>query len=86
VAGPGLLALRGERLHIDRPDLVNQIEGVVTESEYAGDALAVSVRLTDRSVLRIKRSLTDGLGPALMEPGKAVRIGWQPEACILLPE
>jgi len=86
VAGPGLLALRAERLRIGGDGLVNQLDGVVTESAYAGDALAVSVRLADGSVLRVKRSLADGLGAALVEPGVAVRVGWQPEACMLLPE
>jgi len=80
VAGPGLLALRAERLRIGGDGLVNQLDA------YAGDALAVSVRLADGSVLRVKRSLADGLGAALVEPGVAVRVGWQPEACMLLPE
>jgi ABC-type Fe3+/spermidine/putrescine transport system ATPase subunit len=83
--GPGLLALRAERLRIDGTQTVNQIDAVVTESFYAGDALAVSVRLADGSVLRVKRSLADGLGSALIEPGTKVRVGWQPDACILLP-
>jgi ABC-type Fe3+/spermidine/putrescine transport system ATPase subunit len=86
VAGPGLLALRAERLRIGGDELTNQIVGVVSESAYAGDALAVSVRLADGSVLRVTRSLTDGLGAAMMEPGTPVRVGWQPEACMLLPE
>ncbi|MGD0102936.1 MAG: ABC transporter ATP-binding protein [Rhodopila sp.] len=86
VAGPGLLALRGERLRIGAHDLVNQVDGVVTETAYAGDALVVSVRLADGSVLRVKRSLADGLGAAVVEPGVAVRVGWQREACMLLPQ
>ena len=85
-AGPGLLALRGERLHIGAAELLNQLDGVVAESFYAGDALAISVRLANGSVLRVKRSLADGLGAALIEPGTAVRVGWQPDACMLLPE
>ena len=84
--GPALLALRAERLRIGEPGLVNQIDGVVTETAYAGDALAVSVRLADNSVLRVKRSLADGLGAAVIQPGQVVRIGWPPEACMLLPE
>jgi putrescine transport system ATP-binding protein len=86
VAGPGLLALRGERLHIGGERLPNEVNGVVIDSAYAGDALAISVRLADGSVLRVKRSLSDGLGAAIVEPGTAVRVGWQPEACMLLPE
>ena len=86
VAGPGLLGLRAERLRIGEQGLVNQVDGVVTESAYAGDALAVSVRLADGSVLRVTRSLGDGLGAAAVQPGATVRVGWQPEACMLLPE
>jgi ABC-type Fe3+/spermidine/putrescine transport system ATPase subunit len=86
VAGPGLLGLRAERLRIGGEGLINQVDGVATESAYAGDALAVSVRLADGSVLRVHRSLTDGLGAAMVEPGTPVRVGWQPEACMLLPE
>jgi putrescine transport system ATP-binding protein len=85
-AGPGLLALRAERLRIGGEPLPNEVYGVVTESAYAGDALAVLVRLVDGSVLRVKRSLADGLGAALIEPGTVVRVGWQPDACMLLPE
>jgi putrescine transport system ATP-binding protein len=84
--GPGLLALRAERLAIGCVGLINQVDGVVTDSTYTGDALAVSVRLADGSVLRVKRSLTDGLGAAAIEPGTTVRVGWEPEACMLLPE
>lgn len=86
LAGPGLLGLRAERLRIRADGLVNQIDGVVSECAYAGDALAVSVRLADGSVLRVTRPLTDGLGPAAVQPGEPVRVGWQPEACMLLPE
>jgi ABC-type Fe3+/spermidine/putrescine transport system ATPase subunit len=86
VAGPGLLGLRAERLRIGEDGLVNQIDGVVTESTYAGDALAVSVRLANGSVLRVTRALKDGLGAAAVQPGTSVRVGWQPEACMLLPE
>jgi putrescine transport system ATP-binding protein len=85
VRGPGLLALRAERLRIGGEPLANAVDGVVIESAYAGDALAVSVRLADGTVLRVKRSLADGLGAALIEPGSNVRVGWQPEACMLLP-
>ena len=83
--GPALLALRAERLRIggDQP---NAVEGVVTESAYAGDALSVSVQLADGSVLRIKRPLSDGLAAAMVPPGTPVRVGWQPDSCMLFPE
>jgi putrescine transport system ATP-binding protein len=92
--GPGLLALRAERLRIvggppprigDSP-LSNEVDGIVIDSAYAGDALAVSVRLADGTILRITRSLADGLGAAAIQPGSAVRVGWQPDACMLLPQ
>jgi ABC-type Fe3+/spermidine/putrescine transport system ATPase subunit len=87
ISGQGLLGLRAERLRIgDDEGLVNALEGVVTESTYAGEALAVSVRLADGSVLRVKRPLGDGLSAASIEPGAVVRVGWQPDACLLLPE
>jgi ABC-type Fe3+/spermidine/putrescine transport system ATPase subunit len=85
VTGPGLLALRAERLRIDGTPTVNGVDGVVVEHSYAGDALLVRVRLKDGSKLRVKQSLTDGLAAAWLEPGALVRVGWQPEACILLP-
>jgi hypothetical protein len=66
--------------------MTNRINGIVIDSTYAGDALAISVRLNNGSVLRVKRSLADGLGPAHVAPGTEVTIGWQPEACMLLPE
>nr|WP_294552102.1 ABC transporter ATP-binding protein [uncultured Rhodopila sp.] len=84
--GPGLLALRSERLRIGSTFRINQIEGVVIGCIYAGDALSVTVRLADGSVLRVKRPLADGLDSARLEPGSPVRVGWQPDACILLPE
>jgi ABC-type Fe3+/spermidine/putrescine transport system ATPase subunit len=85
-AGRGLLALRAERLRIGVEAMANEIDGVVTECAYAGDALSVSVRLTDGSLMRVKRPLSDGLQAAALAPGSSVRVGWQPEACMLLPE
>lgn len=82
--GPGLLALRAERLRIDA-DTVNGLDAVVVETTYGGDALAVSVRLADGTVLRVKRPLSDGIGAARLAPGTRVRVGWQPDACMVLP-
>jgi ABC-type Fe3+/spermidine/putrescine transport system ATPase subunit len=84
--GPGFLALRAERMSIGGKQLPNQVNGVVTGTAYAGDALAVSVRLADGSIMRVKRSLSDGLAATTVEPGTEVHVGWQPDACILLPE
>jgi ABC-type Fe3+/spermidine/putrescine transport system ATPase subunit len=84
--GPGLLALRAERLRLDGAASANRLDGVVVGGAYAGDALAVTVRLADGSVLKVKQYLADGLASAWQEPGTLVRVGWQPDACILLPE
>ncbi len=84
--GPGLLALRSERLRIGATDAANRLQGVVTENAYAGDTLTITVRLRDGTSLRTARGLTDGLEAAHIEPGAAVTVGWQPDACILLPE
>jgi hypothetical protein len=84
--GPGLLALRAERLRIGGAALANQVEGIVAGCIYAGDALVVTVGLADGAVLRVKRSLGDGVDSARLETGSPVRVGWQPDACILLPE
>ena len=84
--GPGLLALRSERLRIGWAEAVNNVEGVVVEAAYAGESLAILVRLRDGSLLRVTRILADGLDTALVDVGDTVRVGWAPEACILLPE
>jgi spermidine/putrescine ABC transporter ATP-binding subunit len=84
--GPGLLALRAERLRLDGAASANHLDAVVAGCAYAGDALAVTVRLADGSALKVKQSLADGLASARYEPGTPVRVGWQPDACILLPE
>lgn len=84
--GPGLLALRAERLHIGAAETINQLTGTVTETTYAGDAITISVRLNNDTILRVKRSLSDGLNAARIQPGTEIIIGWQPEACILLQE
>jgi putrescine transport system ATP-binding protein len=84
--GPGLLAIRAERLRIDSLDDPNQLQGVVTECAYAGDTLSATVRLRDGTLLRTVRSLADGLDAASITPDATVSVGWQPSACILLSE
>ena len=85
VPGPGLLALRSERLRIGNATAVNVLEGVVAELAYGGDTLSVSVRLRDGAVLRVVRSLADGLAAGAISVDDVVRVHWQPDACILLP-
>ena len=80
-----MLALRPERLRIGGPLGANGVDGVVTDRTYSGDAMSVTVRLADGSTLRVKRALADGLGGDCVDIGAAVRVGWQPEACMLLP-
>jgi ABC-type Fe3+/spermidine/putrescine transport system ATPase subunit len=84
--GPGLLALRSERLKIGSLNTPNLLSGVVTECVYAGDTLAVTVRLRDGTLLRTLRGLANGLDAARVELGSTVDVGWQLDACILLPE
>lgn len=85
VSGPGLLGVRPERLRINGPPTENDLEGVVADRIYIGDALLLTVRLADGSTLQAKRALSDGLDHAAIEPGSLVRVGWQPEACMILP-
>jgi ABC-type Fe3+/spermidine/putrescine transport system ATPase subunit len=85
VSGPGLLGLRAERLRLGDAGLPNGVEGTIAETAYAGDMLLVGVRLADGSMLRVKHPLINGLTDGVPPAGAVVRVGWQPEACILLP-
>jgi spermidine/putrescine ABC transporter ATP-binding subunit len=84
--GPAQLALRAERLRIGGTTLPNTLNGTVADIAYAGDALLVAVRLADGSLLRVRQFLMDGLADKAIEPGTAVTVSWQPDACIVLPE
>ncbi len=84
-AGPGLLALRAERLRLGAFEGCNQLPGVVTGCAYVGDALTIEVRLQDGTPVRIALGLSDGFAAVRVEPGQAVTVAWPPEACILLP-
>ena len=85
IPGPGLLALRSERLRIGFDAAPNVVEGVVAELAYGGDTLAVLVRLRDGSALRVVRGLADGLAAGEVSVGDVVCVCWQADACILLP-
>ena len=80
-----LLALRPERLRLDAAG-ENQLRGVVAERAYAGETLIHTIRLTDGTLLRVSEALRDGLRAGEKPIGAVVTIGWQPDACILLPE
>jgi putrescine transport system ATP-binding protein len=79
-----LLALRPERLRLDAA-AVNQVQGVLVQRAYAGEALIHTVRLQDDRLIRVSEALRDGLGAAKRQIGTAVTVSWQPDACILLP-
>jgi spermidine/putrescine ABC transporter ATP-binding subunit len=83
--GPALLALRSERLRIGGAGAPNGLDGIVTDIAYAGESLSVRVRMADGSELRVVRGLADGLASGAVAIGTPVRVGWEPDACILLP-
>lgn len=82
--GPGLLALRPERLRIGGEG-PNRLEGVLVEQAYAGETLTHAVRLADGTLIRASQALADGFGAARLAVGSAVTLAWQPEAGIELP-
>jgi ABC-type Fe3+/spermidine/putrescine transport system ATPase subunit len=84
-AGAVLLAIRPERVRLGRPDGPNAVPGVIIDRAYGGESLTHTVRLADGSLMRVTRSLRDGLGAAEAAIGDAVTLSWPPEACILLP-
>jgi ABC-type Fe3+/spermidine/putrescine transport system ATPase subunit len=81
--GPGLLAVRPERMRLG--DGTNRLSGVLDAQAYAGETLVSTVRLPDGTILRASQSLHNGVASARLPPGTAVTLGWEPEACILLP-
>jgi spermidine/putrescine ABC transporter ATP-binding subunit len=80
-----LLALRPERLRLDDP-AENQLRGIVVGRAYAGETLIHTIQLADGTPLRVSSALRDGLHAGEKPIGAAVTVGWQPDACILLPE
>jgi spermidine/putrescine ABC transporter ATP-binding subunit len=83
--GTTLLALRPERLRLD-DTAANQVRGLLTERAYAGETLIHTVRLDDGTLVRVSEALRDGLRAGEKPVGAAVTVGWQPDACILLPK
>lgn len=79
-----LLALRPERLRLD-DTMANQLQGIVVDRAYAGETLTHTIRLDDGSLLRVSQVLRDGLRAGERPTGATVTVGWQPDACILLP-
>ena len=70
--GPGLLALRSERLRIGWADAPNRWTALWQKLAYAGDTLSVRVRLRDGTLLRVVRGLADGLAAGAVEAGATV--------------
>jgi ABC-type Fe3+/spermidine/putrescine transport system ATPase subunit len=83
--GPALLALRPERLSLEEPAAPNRLAGVLADQAYGGETLTQTVRLDDGSLVRVTRSLRDGLGAARLAAGTKITLSWRPDACIVLP-
>ncbi len=83
--GPGLLALRPERLRLDDPNAPNRLTGVLVGRSYRGEVLEQTVDIGGGTILRVARSLRDGLAAVETPPGAAVVVSWYPDASILLP-
>jgi len=81
---PALLALRPERL---RPDGTgeNTLEGTIAAIEYRGEAMQLTVRLPDGSLIRALHTLADGSATA-PAPGAPARLTFTAEAAIVLPD
>ena len=82
------VALRPERLRIAPGAAagVNAVSGTVADRAYRGGAVDHAVRLPGGAMLNVSQPLGDGAAAALLEPGAAVTVAWQPDACVLLVE
>ncbi len=78
------VALRPERLRIGAGG-ANQVNGTVAESAYRGGSVDHLVRLPGGAALTVAQSLGEGTA-ALPQPGAAVTVSWDPDACVLLTE
>ncbi len=59
------VAIRPERIRVgDDPAAANRVTGTLAERAYAGDSLALAVRLADGTLLRVRQPLGDGIGSA----------------------
>ncbi len=81
--GPALLALRPERLRFGGGG--NRLDGTLSQSAYAGDAMSYVIRLPDGTGITLRQPLGDGLPADRPPDGAAVTLSFAPEACILLP-
>ncbi|MGE0224019.1 MAG: ABC transporter ATP-binding protein [Acetobacteraceae bacterium] len=84
IPGPGYLAVRPERLRLGGEPAPNRLSGVVVEQAYGGEAMEWTVRLGDRTEMRVTQALRDGRGAVHAEPGTPTTLSWHPDASILL--
>ena len=72
------VAIRPERIRVgDDPAAANRVTGTLAERAYAGDSLALAVRLADGTLLRVRQPLGDGIGSAgrSRETAPSARVG-----------
>jgi putrescine transport system ATP-binding protein len=80
---PVMIALRPERLAILPDDDGAGLAGTVVETTYLGDRLRRRIRMADGSILRASAATGEGVaGPG---SGDAVRLGFAPDAAVVLP-
>ena len=61
------------------------MEGEIRDMAYAGQSVTYVIRLDDGGSMRVTRPLSDGFDPARYPIGKRITLGFEPEACIVLP-
>ena len=84
-AGTLWVAIRPERIRIgDDPTAANRVTGTLAERAYAGESLALAVRLADGTLLRVRQALGDGIGGTTLTVGDPITLSWQADACIPL--
>ena len=84
-AGTHWVAIRPERIRIgDDPAAANRVTGTLAERAYAGESLALAVRLADGTLLRVRQALGDGIGGTALTVGDPITLSWRADACIPL--
>lgn len=86
--GPLVLMLRPERLEIlsaGQDPAMNEFTGVVQRRAVVGDALMLSVRLFEETVITVKVPRLRGLSDSVPDPGQPIRLGLHRDDTILLP-
>ena len=80
-----LLALRPEKLRMLMPgeEAVNQVTGVVSQCSYLGDEWLVRLDVDGLGVVQVQVPTWRGSAP---RPGEAMRVGWDPDASVLVTD